>query len=173
MQSHRHGDLCRTGGAARALYHHWHHGWWNHVECCQRWLGPILVWRRDRCAGGYGLCVLWRNARYCVGQYLSNSSLLAVWRHRNLCNRGGDGGISPRGKPDVVFTRTGAIVNSRTDLTTLLFQLHFYSLIGNRLSPHSDLLSHREKDEPVQKDRHLLSAVHHGDLATVRVPRGH
>ena len=66
---------------------------------------------------------------------------------------------------------TLAAADPRAHLAALLLQLHLHSAVHHRVSAHRDLLPDRAADGAVQAHGHLLSAVHPGDLAALRVPR--
>ena len=82
VRPHRHGDLRRAGGAARALHRHRGDGRRHDAASRQRRAGAVLARRRDRVARGDGLRVLRRHARHRVGQHVSDRPLPVVRRDR-------------------------------------------------------------------------------------------
>ena len=83
----------------------------------------------------------------------------------------GMGGFRSAVEATASLARDRSAPDARAHLAALLFQLYLHPAFSHRFPAHPHLLPDSAQDGAVQKDCHLLPALHHGDLAAVRLSR--
>ena len=172
VRAHRHGDLRGAGRAARALHHHRRDGRRHGARAITGGLRAVLARRRHRRAGRDELRVLRRHARHGLGQHFSDSALPVVRRRRARGHRARDGRLRRRHGIAARVARDGAASDARARSRRSFFFSYTFIPLSTIAFPHITIFClTAQAHGAVPADGHLLSALHPGHLAALRVPR--
>ena len=164
--AHRHGDLRRAGGAARALHRHRRDGRRHRAWRDQPGRHPLLgAAARSSRSGRDGLRLLRRHEGHGAGQRGADDDVPAGRDDGVRGDRLRDGRIQPDDLRHARDAVAGAAADARARLAALLLQLHVHPVFGDRVSAHRHLLPHRQAAVALQAHRHRLPAVPDGHLA--------